>query len=89
MSKWSNSYGNDKRGMMRFLRENGIAPTVANLERIQREVSRNQTENERVVAQHKELERTKGIPATRDEKGDVHARVRRAVKRDMDSRGQR
>lgn len=85
----TNSAGNDTRGVMRFLREVGIKPTVANVERMGRELRRSQTENEKVEARHREIEATKGVPSTRDEKGDVHARVRRQVQRDIEKRSRR
>src|SRR5689334_9402160 len=63
--------------------------TAANVERMQREVARTQTENERVVRIHREIERERGIPATVDARGDVAARVRARVQRDLERRGQR
>lgn len=82
----SNAHGNTKRDLMRFLRANGIAPNVSNVERIGREVRRTESQNRAVEQRHKELEATKGIASTRDEKGDVHARVKRAVKASIQKR---
>lgn len=75
----SNSAGNTKRDVMRFLRESGVPPTVANVERIGREIRRTHAQNEQVDRIHKEIEATRGVPSTVDEKGDVHARVRKIV----------
>ena len=83
-----NSVGNTNKDIRRFCRENGVPPTVANVERIQREVCRTQSENERVVRESKE----RGGPATqyigRDGRpyGDVLARRKAYVQRDIASR---
>ena len=77
-----NSHGNDNSGVRKFLREIGVKPNVANVERMQREVSRSQTERERVQRIAKET----GRGGTYDRKGEVHARVREAVQREMRNR---
>lgn len=82
----NNSYGNDNRGIRRFLRENGVPPTVANVERIGKELRRTESQNDKVVKIHKEMEREHGIAATVDHKGDVHARVKRHVQRELEKR---
>lgn len=86
MFRITNSHGNDNRGVRKFCRENGIPPTVANVERISREVRRSESENRAVERRHKELEATTGRPATYDQKGDVKARVVNAVQREIKNR---
>lgn len=81
-----NSYGNDNRGIRKWIREMGEKPSVALVERLQREVSRSQTENERVVSRHKEAQAQHGTPSTFDAKGDVKARVRRIVQTELANR---
>lgn len=80
--KPSNSAGNTGRDIRRFCRENGIPPTMDNVERIGREVRRTEAENERV----ERIARETGRGGTYDEHGDVHARVRGDVARDMERR---
>lgn len=82
----SNSVGNDNRGIRKWMREMGMRPTVASVERMQREVRRTESQNEKVEKLHKEMARDKGIPSTVDHKGDVHARVRRIVQKDIERR---
>lgn len=79
-----NTYGNDKRGVMKFLREVGIKPTVGNVERMQREVSRSQTENERAERIAKETGR--GGLRYPDTGEDAHAKVKAAMKARLASR---
>ena len=79
-----NSIGNDSRAIRKFLRERGVKPTIANIERVGREVRRTPQENERIVQMHKEIERARGLPSTTDQRGDVHARVKRRVQRDLE-----
>ena len=80
----TNSVGNSTKAIRRFCRENGVKPTVANVERMQREVSRSQTENERVVSRAKE----RGGPATTDAKGrDVKRIAESQVRREIAKRG--
>lgn len=80
----SNSHGNDNRGVRRFLRENGVAPTAANVERIGRELRRTPAQNEALVKRHKEMERERGLPSTtlpdgRDAKKVYRERVQRSI----------
>lgn len=78
-----NSVGNDTRGVRRFCREVGMKPTAANVELIQREVSRSQTENERVQIRARET----GRGGTRDAQGrDVVAMHRERVKKEIERR---
>ena len=73
----TNSVGNSTKAVRRFCRENGVKPTVANVERMQREVSRSQTDNERVERIAKETGRG-GLrhPVTGE---DMAQRVKRRV----------
>lgn len=82
-----NSVGNTNKDIRKFCREVGVKPTVANVEKMQREVTRTQTENERLVRHHKEMERERGLPSVVDNRGDVAARVRARVQRDLKNRG--
>lgn len=82
----SNSAGNTNRDVRRFLRSLGVRADVRNVELIGREVRRSESENERVERESREVERATGRPSTTDEKGDVHARVKREVKRELKSR---
>ena len=79
-----NTIGNDKRGVMQFLRSVGKKANCSNVERMQREVSRSQSENERVERIAKESGRG-GLryPGTGE---DAHARVKAAVKRKLAQR---
>lgn len=79
----SNTLGNDNRGIRKFLRENGYRPTVAMVERVQREVSRTPAQNEAIIKQAKE----RGGPATVDSKGrDAQARAKAHVQRKLAER---
>ena len=82
MIRMTNSYGNDGRGVRKFLRENGIKPSMANVERISREVRRSESENRSVERIAKET----GRGELRDEKGPVHPRVKAAVKKELAQR---
>lgn len=83
----SNSYGNTGKQVRKFLRENGYKPTVGMVERVQREVSRTESQNEAIDRVHKEMERERGVPATVDMKGrDASEAVRRAVQRQLAQR---
>ncbi len=77
------SFNRTKRDVMKFCRARGIKPTTENVERIQREVTRTRGENDALVRVHKEMERERGIPALRDEKGAVIPRIDRIVRRDL------
>lgn len=80
-----NSVGNTGKQVRKFLRSRGVKPTIANVERIQREVTRTQTENERVQRIAKEQARARGESGTYDSRGqDVHARIRERVQRDLE-----
>lgn len=82
MRRLTNSAGNTAKDVRKFLRKHGVAPNVAMVERIQREVSRTQSQNERVVAIHKEL----GGPATVDSRGrDAQAAALAATRRRLDA----
>lgn len=80
--------GGDKRSVRRFIRECGYKPTASNVERIQREVNRTQSQHERV--QKEAIER--GMGGTRDERGRNPGEVARRIvlnniaKRDGDGR---
>ena len=82
------SVGNTNRDLRRFCRENGVPPTIANIERIGREVRRTESQNERVVRESKE----RGGPSTqyvsRDGRvhGDVLKTRREYVQRDIAAR---
>ena len=78
----SNAHGNDGRGVRKFLRESGIKPTVANVEKMSKELRRSQSENERVDRIAKE----RGGPSTVDARGDVHERVRKIVENSYKNR---
>ena len=80
----SNAHGNTGRDIRKFLRENGIKPTIANVERIGREVRRGESANERVESEAKE----RGEP-TRDAQGPVEPRVRAHVQRELRARRER
>ena len=85
MRRVTNSAGNTNRDVRRFLRESGVKPTIANVERIAREVRRSESENasvERIA-----LETGRG--GLRDQRGPVHPRVKKAVKRELNARGSR
>ena len=75
--------GNDSRSVRKFLRENGIKPSLANVERMGREVRRTAQDNERMDRMHKQA----GTGRLRDEKGDVHSRVKAQVEHEMRNRG--
>lgn len=81
-----NSIGKTNKDVRRFIRENGGKPTAGEVEKIAREIRRTQAENEAVEKRAREREREKGAPSTTDEKGDVHARVRKIVQRDIEKR---
>ncbi len=81
--------GGSDRSLRIFLRQSGIRPTVANMERIGREVNRTQTQHETVERIHRELESEKGIHDTVYGRGDGKARVKAKVKRDLQRRGMR
>jgi hypothetical protein len=76
------SHGKTGKDVRRFLRQMGYRPNAAMVERVQREVVRTQSENERVQKTAQES----GRGGAYDQKGDVKARVRKIVKRDLDSR---
>lgn len=79
----TNSYGNDNRGVRRFLRESGIAPTAGNVERMAKELRRSQSENERMVRESK----ARGGPALVDRQGrDAKEVARREVQRELAAR---
>ena len=82
--KITNSVGNSSKSIRAFLRESGIKPSVGNVERMQREVSRSQSENERVERVAKETGRG-GLryPGTGE---DAHKKVKEAVKRKLAER---
>lgn len=83
----SNAHGNDNRGVRRWLREMGYRPTVGMVERVQREVSRTQTQHENVARIHREISRETGAPTTVDMKGrDAKARAKRIVEREIAAR---
>lgn len=78
----SNSYGNDRRGLRRFLRSVNIPPNASNMERIGKEVRRTQSETERIQRASKEQG-----GGTYDARGrDMHEVVRRKVRRNLDGR---
>lgn len=79
----SNSHGNSDKQIRKFLRENGVPPTMANVERIGREVRRTEAQNERVERIHKELEAQGKAARLSDEKGDVIRRVQESLRRKM------
>lgn len=82
-----NSVGKSNKEVRRFLRESGVAPTAANVERIGPEIRRTEAENDRVVREHKEMERERGIPSTTDLRGrDMKQVATRIVRRSIDSR---
>lgn len=82
------SAGNTGRDIRRFLREVGVKPSVSNVERIGREVRRTEAQNEALERTYREMAAERGLPLTVDERGDVKARVKRAVKRKL-ARGER
>ena len=78
----SNSAGNTGRDVRRFLREHGVKPTAANVDRIGREIRRSAAENERVNRAANES----GRGGARDHKGPVDERVRAKVLREIERR---
>jgi hypothetical protein len=78
-----NSIGKSNKAVRRFLRENMVPPTVANVERIGREIRRTESENAYVERIHKEREKAQGIPSLVDAKGDVHKRAREIALREI------
>lgn len=70
----SNSGGNTNRDVRKFIRESGYNPTVANVERVQREIRKSQTENEQTIARAK----AQGGPSTVDSRGRDAQEVARA-----------
>lgn len=84
-----NSVGKTNKDVRKFLRECGVPPTVANVERIGREIRRTEAEGERVEKIHREIERETGRPALIDERGDVGKRVKAHVQREMAKREKR
>ena len=76
------SIGNSDRSLRKFLRSRGVKPSVANMERIGKEVRMTQAEHERTLKQARE---TKAV--LRDAQGsDVHAMRRAEVQRELASR---
>ena len=89
MATRSNSHGNTARAVRRFLREHGVKPNAANVERIGRELRRTESQNDQTQSIHREMQREYGIPSTVDAKGDVKKRAKAAVKRELKQRGSR
>ena len=81
----SNSYGNDSRGVRKFLRSIGVRANASNVELIGREVRRSQSENERV--ERESIER--GTGDLRNARGVVKPQVKADVKREMARRPKR
>lgn len=81
----SNSYGNDHRGVRKFLHSIGVKANASNVALIQREVTRSQSENERV----ERIARETGTHEPRDARGPVKPRVKAQVQADLKRRGSR
>ncbi len=79
----SNSVVKTDRDVRKFLRENGIKPSVENVQRIGKEIRRTQGENESVDKIHKELEREGKASPLYDNRGDARARTKRDVEREL------
>ena len=80
-----NSHGKTNAQVRKFLRENGIKPTCANVDRIGTEIRRTEAENRQVERIAKE----RGMDGTRDKHGPVGPRVREAVQRELRERRRR
>jgi len=78
----SNSGGNTGRDVRKFCRENGIKPSLENVHRLGKEFRRTAQDNERMDRMHKQA----GTGKLRDEKGDVHSRVKAQVEHEMRNR---
>lgn len=75
----SNAAGNTNRDVRRFLRESGVKPTAANVDRIGREVRRSQTQNETVERISREI----GAPSPLEQRA---ARAREEIRRRIEQR---
>ena len=85
MSKPSNSAGNTSRDVRKFLRSIGVKPTADNVERVQREVCRTESQHEAVMREAKE----RGVHGPRDAKGEVAPRIKERIAREQAERARR
>ena len=73
------SVGKTARDIRKFCRTAGVKPSLANVERIQREVARTESENDTVDRVAKET----GRGGLRDERGPIGDRAKDALRRRM------
>ena len=78
-----NSLGNTRRDVRKFCKRVGVKPTAANVEKMQREVTRTQSERDTLTRIHREIEGQRGVAGLRDSRGPVLPRIQERVRREL------